>query len=466
LGSVESQDPSETFSFVSSPVTVDKKLNVFFTATSFSIFNGSFEVVDSWLIKVAPDNSFTTVALSELVPDAPDLCDVVFSEDDLPWPPAPDAVPDQSPCGNQYLAINMAPAIDNNGVIYLASSAQNNDRYSYLIAVNNDLTPNWHLSLRGLLRDGCGVLTPPNGEPGGCRVGATIGVDPATNDWPAGRIIPESSASPVITPDGNILLGVYTRYNYARGHLMKFSPNGDFLGAYDFGWDSTPGIWPHDGTYSVITKVRFLRTTKQVTFPNLPKNTQQDNWYSDTGSYCNTEEFCPSDLFDGPYYMAWLNSDLEWEYGYASDNTYSCNRLYDGSLNCTETNPGGFEWCINAPVIDGYGVVFANSEDGNLYALSPDGTKINNIFLNLAIGAAYTPLSLDLNGRVYTQNDGHLFVVGGDQPAGSASYSRGNCNSCWSRKKKGTLPTGQRRPGPQPTSGFRAPRTRLPLAHL
>jgi len=91
---------------------------VYFTATSFNIFNGSFEVIDSWLITVAPDNSFTTVALSELVPYAPDLCSGLFSEDDLPWPPAPpDAVPTQSPCGKQYLAINMAPALDTNGVI-------------------------------------------------------------------------------------------------------------------------------------------------------------------------------------------------------------------------------------------------------------------------------------------------------------------------------------------------------------
>ena len=33
-------------------------------------------------------------------------------------------------------------------------------------------------------------------------------------------------------------------------------------------------------------------------------------------------------------------------------------------------------------------------------------------FLKLAIGAAYTPLSIGADGRVYTQNDGHLFVLG------------------------------------------------------
>jgi hypothetical protein len=34
-----------------------------------------------------------------------------------------------------------------------------------------------------------------------------------------------------------------------------------------------------------------------------------------------------------------------------------------------------------------------------------------NIFQNLAIGAAYTPASMDNSGRIYSQNDGFLFVV-------------------------------------------------------
>ena len=36
------------------------------------------------------------------------------------------------------------------------------------------------------------------------------------------------------------------------------------------------------------------------------------------------------------------------------------------------------------------------------------------LFLNLAVGAAYTPLSFLPNGRILTQNNGHLFVVGED----------------------------------------------------
>ena len=57
-------------------------------------------------------------------------------------------------------------------------------------------------------------------------------------------------------------------------------------------------------------------------------------------------------------------------------------------------------------------MVFVNSEDGHLYAINQGGTLRERIFLQLALGAAYTPLSLGVDGRIYTQNAGRLFVVG------------------------------------------------------
>jgi outer membrane protein assembly factor BamB len=73
---------------------------------------------------------------------------------------------------------------------------------------------------------------------------------------------------------------------------------------------------------------------------------------------------------------------------------------------------GGFEWCVNAPAVDSTGVVYANSEDGNLYAIQPDGTEKERFFLTLALGAAYTPLSIDYAGRIFAMNHGELIVVG------------------------------------------------------
>src|SRR5947209_6478270 len=84
--------------------------------------------------------------------------------------------------------------------------------------------------------------------------GAPAGGDPAENRPGSGQVLDNSTASPVVAPDGSVLLGVFTRYNYSQGHLMRFGPDGAFLGAYPFGWDTTPAIYAHDRTYSVVLK--------------------------------------------------------------------------------------------------------------------------------------------------------------------------------------------------------------------
>jgi outer membrane protein assembly factor BamB len=102
--------------------------------------------------------------------------------------------------------------------------------------------------------------------------------------------------------------------------------------------------------------------------------------------------------------------NVEWRF--QNTNTQSCTRNPDGTLTCTVTNPNGFEWCVNAPVVDANGNVYANSEDGNLYSIAQGGTMLQRIFQQLAIGAAYTPTSIGPDGKIYSQNDGHLFIVG------------------------------------------------------
>jgi len=56
--------------------------------------------------------------------------------------------------------------------------------------------------------------------------------------------------------------------------------------------------------------------------------------------------------------------------------------------------------------------VYANSEDGFLYAINQGGALKQRIFQQLNLGAAYTPASLGSDGKIYSQNAGHLFVVG------------------------------------------------------
>jgi len=178
---------------------------------------------------------------------------------------------------------------------------------------------------------------------------------------------------------------------------MRFSASGQFLGAFGFGWDVTPAIYPHNGTYSVVIK---------------------NNHYGELGSYCNDPVICPEDrnatnpASPEQYFVTQLSPLLSIEWSFRNVNTQSCRRNQDGSLTCVSDHPRGFEWCVNAPVIDLNGVVYANSEDGNLYAIQQGGTLKQAIFQRLALGAAYTPASLGPDGKLYTQNAGHLFVVG------------------------------------------------------
>jgi outer membrane protein assembly factor BamB len=387
--------------YVAGPISAGASGDLYYDTLRMT---ADFHVEASWLVRVDRQGRVSKVSLADLVPDAPVSCATTFDVTELPWPPTRDAQPPSAPCGIQRAALNVAPAIAPDGTVYTVSTADRNNRYGYLVAVRPDLTPKWAASLRGRLSDGCGVLIriAPDDTPrqNTCRAGTHPGVDPATNEQPAGQVLSESSSSPTVMPDGNILYGAYTRFNGARGHLFKFSPRGEFLGAFDFGWDVTPSVFvgPDGGEHIVI----------------------KDNHYP--LSYCSSRPDVPvSQIVCAPtaaaYYVTQLDAQLVPEWIFKSTNTQSCQREGDGSLHCVSDHPEGFEWCVNAPVVDHNGVVYANSEDGRLYAIGQGHYGVftepkQSLFLNLALGAAYTPVSILPDGYVVAQNNGHVFVVG------------------------------------------------------
>jgi hypothetical protein len=387
--------------FTVGPLTADSAGNIYYQVLKLNHGNPwDADVVNSWLVKVSPTGVIRTATITSLTPGAPagnDKCLGVFDVSQLPWPPSPTAVPDPVQCGTQRAAVNSAPAVAPDGTVYIVSVAHLWSREAYLIAANPDLSPKWHTSMRDRLLTGCNVTLPPNGTPGGCRTGATTGFDPAQNRPGAGRVIDDNSASPVVAPDGSVFYGAYTRFNFDQGHIMKFSSTGQFLAAYRFGWDDTPALYAHDGTYDIITK---------------------DNQYGDIGSYCNDETWCPSDrtgsdpAYPEAYFITRLDSNLHIKNRWQNLNPLSCTRDSSGNVTCVNDHPFGFEFCVNAPAVDAFGNVYNNSEDGNLYVVRPNGTLREHLFLDAAVGAAYTPLAIGPDGKIYTQNDGHLFVVG------------------------------------------------------
>lgn len=328
--------------FVAGPLSADSQGNIYYNVIELAdpAAGDPWSASDAqgaWLVKVKPDDSSIIATYASLVPGAP----VANSNT------CPTVTGGSSRCGSQRPGVNVAPAIAPDGTIYTASVAHFNAAQAYVVAVNSNLTPKWAATMQNVLTDACPVGSPPT-----CVKGS-------------GQIIDQASSSPTVLPDGAVLFGAFTGYNGERGHMLKFDSLGNFLGAYDFGWDSTPAVYVHGATYSIIIK---------------------DNFYATSG----------------PYYITQLNPSLQIEWQFQNTNPAQAN---------------GFEWCINMPAVDMNGTVYANSEDGSIYVIPQGHTGIftqpqGSLFLNLALGAAYTPLSIGPDGKLYTQNNGHMFAVG------------------------------------------------------
>ena len=153
------------------------------------------------------------------------------------------------------------------------------------------------------------------------------------------------------------------------------------VAAFDFGWDSTPAVFGGADDYRIVIKDNHYGT--------------DDNGF---------------DL--GPFFITELDAQLNVLWQFASTNTKTCERQPNGSISCVSDHPNGFEWCINAPAVDRDGTVYANSEDGTMYAITSNGQLRDTIFLDRALGAAYTPVALDRQGRVFALNAGRLSVLG------------------------------------------------------
>jgi outer membrane protein assembly factor BamB len=343
----------------------------------------------AWLVVVGPDGGTRVANYHDLVPGAPlpdAQCTTRYKTDPMAKPPVTLPLLDANghvipaptvACGPQVPGMNAAPALADDGTIYVATHAAFAAEYSYLVAVDKDtLAARWATSLRDRVRDGCGLWVT------GCTPGAPTGVDPETGEYPALMVDDYSSSSPVALPHGGVIYGALTYYNGVRGHLASVAADGTFVGTYDFGWDLTPAV-TSDGTRDLVVL--------------------KDNHYFDVA------------MDGGPYFITELDAlTLQPVWQVKNTERLSCGRGADGIVRCVDTlkHPNGFEWCVNAPAIDATGTIYVDSEDGHLYAITPDGKVGGRIFLEKAIGAAYTPMSIDHAGRLYSLNNGHVLVIG------------------------------------------------------
>jgi hypothetical protein len=209
--------------------------------------------------------------------------------------------------------------------------------------------------------------------------------------------IPDSTASPLVGPDGDVYFGVMTMaIANDRGLLRHFDATlamSKFPGA--FGWDDTPSIVPAKLVPSYKGSSSYLIFTK----------------------YNNYFGFPPSG--DGLNKIALLDPNASEVDPVTSAAVMKEVMTVLGPTPDPEGRSAGFpnavhEWCINTAAIDPYKhSVLVGNEDGLLYRWDfGSGRLSESIRLAPPLGEPYTPTVVAPDGSVIAINNAVMFVIG------------------------------------------------------
>jgi hypothetical protein len=266
-----------------------------------------------------------------------------------------------------------APALSNDGkTLYVDVRAASTEYYGYLLAL--DSTTLATKAKAGVLKD------------------------PRNNGNNAG-LLDDSTASPLVGPDGDVYLGVMGNpYNGSRGFMLHFDSNLNAKGAPGaFGWDDTDSIVPASMVPGYTGTSSYLLFTKYNNYANVtnggdgvnkiaildPNATQVDTRNDGVSNFSVMKEVL---TIAGP----------------TPDNQ---GPSFPNAVR---------EWCINSCVVDpASDSVYANSEDGKLYRWNlATNTLSQSVTLTSGVGEAYTPTWMGPDGTVYAINNATLFAVG------------------------------------------------------
>lgn len=216
----------------------------------------------------------------------------------------------------------------------------------------------------------------------------------------AATVAYDSTASPMVGPDGDVYFGVLEANccasHNARGWMLHFSSN--------LQTTKTPGSFGWDDTASVVTSTLVPSYHGTSSYLILTKY----NNYAGIGSG------------DGQNKVAILDPNASMTDPYTSDPNpaqvmQEVITILGVTLAPTMQFPNAVrEWCINTAVIDpSTKSALVNSEDGTLYRWDfTTNSFTQRISLTAGLGEAYTPTAIGIDGTVYAINDSILFAVG------------------------------------------------------
>ena len=205
--------------------------------------------------------------------------------------------------------------------------------------------------------------------------------DPSTAN-PA-TVSPDSSASPVVGPDGDVYFGVLespccTIHN-SRGWMLHFNASlTQIKTPGSFGWDSTPSIVPSSLVPGYKGTSSYLILTKY-------------NNYNGTGTG------------NGVNKVAVLDPNAS-----MPDPIIGSVKVMNEVITVVGVGtPPVPEWCISTAAIDPFTKsALVSSEDGHTYRWDFTSNSLTQqIDLNPPIGEAYTPTLIGPDGTVYAIND-------------------------------------------------------------
>jgi hypothetical protein len=217
-------------------------------------------------------------------------------------------------------------------------------------------------------------------------------------------ILDDSTASPLVAPDGKVFLGVFGNpYNGSRGWLLQFSADLATQGTPGgFGWDATPTIIPPSMVDAMRAAGTYTGTSSYLLF------SKYNNYYG------------ISDGGDGSNRIAVLDpNDTEVEFHPSSHGLLVMKRVitqlgptHDWDYPSVPTAVR--EWCINFGTVDPLtNTILTNSADGKFYRWDVlTNTLSESLQLTSGIGQPYTMTVVGVDGTVYGIQIGKLFAMG------------------------------------------------------
>ncbi|WLI88983.1 hypothetical protein Q4S45_20110 [Massilia sp. R2A-15] len=216
--------------------------------------------------------------------------------------------------------------------------------------------------------------------------------DPAT--MAAARVSEDSTASPMVGPDGDVYFGVLESVqgqHNSRGWLLHFDATlAQSKAPGSFGWDDTPSLVPASLVPGDSGGSAYLLMTKY-------------NNYARSGTG------------EGQNRVAVLDPNVMM----ADRVTASVPVMKEvlsilGPTRDPANEAWVTEWCINTAAVDPFTKsILVNSEDGYLYRWDlATNTLSQQVRLTSGRGESYTPTAVGADGTVYAINNAVLFAVG------------------------------------------------------